>query len=258
MKKIFMFIIFLILFFTNSVFAEPIKAELVVRDSKVLYSSNANKILNPASITKLMTLKIVFEELKKGTISEKDLVVVSQKSTQVAPTKLGLKAGEKISIRDLIGSTAVRSCNDSAYLLAEHVSKGSVSSFVKKMNIEGKKIGDMFFINSSGLPENMNGQKMHNKMSPLSSILLLYSIIVEYPEYAYYLGLDGWKYKDKTLKTTVKFDKKGIYSKTGYTKNSGFNIVLYDSKTRIFVALFGFKTAIERDKRAVEFLNKQF
>lgn len=242
----------------NSAFAEPVKAELVVRDNKILYSSNANKILNPASITKLMTLKIVFEELKKGTLSEDDLVMASQKSTQVAPTKLGFKTGDKISVRDLIGSTAVRSCNDSAYLLAEYISKGSISSFISRMNKEGQKIGDMYFINSSGLPENKNGQKLHNKMSPLSSIVLLYSIISEYPEYAYYIGLDEWKYGDKVLKTTVKFNKKGIYSKTGYTKNSGFNIVLYDVKTRVFVALFGFKTAIERDKRVVELLNKQF
>ena len=98
---------------------------------QVLYAENSNALRHPASLTKVMTLYELFTELENGRFQLQDKITISYNATRRPPSRLGLKKGEKISVEDAIYALAVKSANDIATAVAEHIS-GSESAFARR------------------------------------------------------------------------------------------------------------------------------
>ena len=123
------------------------------RTGKVLYSRNADSHRYPASLTKIMTLYLMFEDLRDGKISLKTRLKVSRLASRQAPSKLGLKPGRTISVKDAIGALVTKSANDAAAVVAENLS-GSISKFANRMTRKARALGmtRTTFKNPHGLP----------------------------------------------------------------------------------------------------------
>ena len=119
----------------------------------VLYEANAHDKLEPASVTKVMTLLLVMEALDAGRIQKEDLVTVSARAASMGGSQVYLKEGEQMTVDDMLKAVAVVSGNDAAVALAEHIA-GSEEGFVALMNQRAKELGmaDTTFVNCTGLP----------------------------------------------------------------------------------------------------------
>lgn len=119
----------------------------------VLYETNSHEKLEPASVTKVMTLLLIMEALSSGRIKKEDMVTVSPFAASMGGSQVFLEEGEQMSVHDLLKCIAVSSANDAAVAMAEHLA-GSEASFVDKMNARAKELGmaDTHFSNCTGLP----------------------------------------------------------------------------------------------------------
>jgi D-alanyl-D-alanine carboxypeptidase len=122
-------------------FAAPYAALVMdARTGEVLHSRNADTRLHPASLTKMMTLYVTFEAIRNGEITLDTKILISKKAASEPPSKLGLKAGQRISLRYIIRGASVKSANDAATALAEAIS-GSEAAFARRMNRTAKALG---------------------------------------------------------------------------------------------------------------------
>jgi len=128
-------------------------AILVDLSGAVLFEQNADAPIPPASITKVLTLYLALEAIEGGRARPTDLVTVSRKAAGAPPTRMGLKAGERVSLGELLKGAGVGSGNDAAMALAEYLG-GSEKRFVALMNLKAKQLGmwGSHFVNPSGLP----------------------------------------------------------------------------------------------------------
>lgn len=182
---------------------------------KILYSKNQNRRLPPASTTKLMTAIVVLE---KENLQR--MVTISRNASRTAPSKLGLKPGDRITIDGLLYAALIGSANDAAVALAEAVAE-SESRFVQLMNQKALSIGarNTRFVNSSGLP----GPGQHTTALDLSKIL---SYAMRYPKLREIIGTPEARITTERrrtffLRNTDKLlwsDEKVIGGKTGYTR----------------------------------------
>lgn len=119
----------------------------------ILYEQNSHDRLEPASVTKIMTLLLVMEAIDSGTLSPEDMVQTSARAASMGGSQVYLKEGETMTVRDMLKSVAVVSGNDAAVALAERLA-GSESAFVERMNARAKELGmaDTTFMNCTGLP----------------------------------------------------------------------------------------------------------
>ena len=122
------------------------------RTGKVLHATNADTRVHPASLTKMMTLYIVFDEIRRGRLSLDQKVTVSSHAAAEPPSRLGLRAGQRIEVRYLIRAAAIKSANDAATALGEAVS-GSEEAFAARMNQYARAMGmnSTTFKNANGL-----------------------------------------------------------------------------------------------------------
>lgn len=120
----------------------------------VLYSYNADKALPPASVTKIMTLLLVMEEIERGTLKYTDTVTASAYAASMGGSQIYLKEGEQMSVEDMIKSVVIASANDAAVALAEHIC-GSEEVFVARMNERARELGmkNTNFENTNGLDD---------------------------------------------------------------------------------------------------------
>lgn len=119
---------------------------------RVLFEKNPDEPMPPASITKIMTLLLVFEAMDEGKLAYTDMVTCSENANSMGGTQIWLEVGEQMSAEDLIKATAINSANDAAMALAEHVG-GSEMAFVEMMNQKAKDLGmvNTHFVNPTGL-----------------------------------------------------------------------------------------------------------
>lgn len=120
----------------------------------LLYESQAHKALEPASVTKVMTMLLVMEAIDSGAISKDDMVTVSEAAAGMGGSQVYLEPGEQMSVSELLKCVAVVSGNDAAVALAEHLC-GSEGAFVQRMNTRAQELGmkDTKFLNCTGLPQ---------------------------------------------------------------------------------------------------------
>jgi D-alanyl-D-alanine carboxypeptidase len=224
----------------------------------VLHQSEAAKSWYPASLTKMMTLYLVFKALKDAELDlEEQLSVTGQAAGQPA-YNLGLTAGEKIEVKRAIIATATVSANDAAVALAERIA-GTEAAFVILMNEQAIRLGmnATRFTNATGLP-NPKQQTSARDMAILGLHLLN-----DFPEWFHFFSTPSISHHGKTfLSTNRKFlnypGAEGI--KTGFTCDSGYNLVASikrDDRQLIGVVL-GAKNGTERYNRMVKLMQRGF
>jgi D-alanyl-D-alanine carboxypeptidase len=225
------------------------------KSGKVLYESDADEYRYPASVTKVMTLYVLFQELAAGKIKLKDKMKVSKHAASAVPTKLGLKAGSTISVENAIKSLVTLSANDMARVIAEYVS-GSESAFAKRMTSTAKALGmkKTTYANASGLPDSRQVTSVRDQA------ILARAIYEHYPDYYEYFQTKSFTYGKRTYRNHNNLlGKNGVDGiKTGYINASGYNLMTA-SRTggrHVVVIAFGFKSAGSRDAKVRELVNK--
>lgn len=229
------------------------------RTGEVLHARSADRKLHPASLTKMMTLYLAFDAVRTGKLRLDQKVRVSRRAARQVPSKIGLKAGRKVSIRDLIRATAVKSANDAAVALGEAIA-GSETAFAKQMTRRARALGmkNTTFRNASGLTH--SGQRSTARDMAILGRALFY----DYPQYYNLFGRKKTPAYGKMLHSTNRRllssyrGADGI--KTGYTRAAGFNLVSSAKRgdKRIIAVVFGGKTSRSRNRRVAELLDMGF
>ncbi len=232
-----------------SVIGNPLSQE-------IYFEVNKNTKNYPASLTKLMTLYIIFDELKSKNINLDDRVYFSKHATNQQPSKLGIGIKDFITVDEIIDSLIIKSANDAAVAIAEKIS-GSEKQFVKNMNNYVRKLNleNTNFANPHGLPNKANLSTAHD-IFKLSS-----KIITDFPEYLHRFKKTKVKIKDKkytTHNTLLKKYDHYIGLKTGYTRKSGFQISLLSINDGEYLLgiYFGGNSAKERNNKINFLMNK--
>ena len=211
---------------------------------EVLFARHADARRFPASITKMMTLYVAFEAISKGEVKLTDVLTVSPRAAREPPSKLGLAAGQTITLDNAMRATAVRSANDMAMAIAEHVG-GSNDRFAARMTQKAQELGmtQTRYYNPNGLPDS----RQVTTARDLS--ILARAIMRDYPQYYTYLGQHDWAYNGRDYRNTNGLLHSGNgYDgmKTGYTNASGFNLAasaVRGNKRLITIVLGGRSTA---------------
>jgi len=240
----------------------PEKDAAVVVDGatgKVLYARNPDAIRYPASLTKMMTLYLLFEALEKGTITLDTPMIASTHATEQEPTKLYVPLGGSIKVETAIKAITVLSANDVAVVIAEALGGGSESTFASMMTEKAHELGMTHtnFHNASGLPD------LQQLSTARDMALLGRHLAYDFPQYYHYFSVPSFAYNGRVYGShdnllTAFQGTDGI--KTGYTQLSGFNLVtsaVRDNKHVVGVVLGG-PTAAVRDREMIRLLSAAF
>jgi D-alanyl-D-alanine carboxypeptidase len=229
--------------------AETRHAAMIVdaNTGAVLYEQFADSPRHPASLTKMMTLYLVFDEIEQGRLSYATKIAVSAKAASVAPSKLELEPGEQIDLIDAIKALITKSANDMAVALAEHIG-GTEAGFVRMMNERAHQIGmrSTTFTNASGLPDS------RQITTARDMVTLALRLQDDFPRHYPLFSMKSFDFRGKTYRThnTLLYGFPGMDGiKTGYTRASGFNLVSsvkIDNK-HLVGAVFGGVTASARN-----------
>lgn len=225
---------------------------------EVLFARHADSRRYPASITKVMTLYLAFDALQEGRVKLTDVLTVSPRAASQPPSKLGLAAGQTITLEDAMKATAVRSANDMAVAVAEHIG-GSEARFTAMMTLKAEELGmtQTRYVNANGLPDS------RQLTSARDLAILSRAVMRDFPQYYRYLGLHDWVYQGRDYRNTNGLLATGQgYDgiKTGYTNASGYNLAassVRDGKRLITIVLGGRSTAT-RNAHVAELMNTGF
>lgn len=233
------------------------------KSGALFVAENIDEPLSIASISKLMTYYLVKEKIAEGKLKMEDKVKVSINASREEGSSLNLKAGEQISIKDLLDGLMVVSGNDSAVALAEVVAE-SESKFVTMMNEKAKELGlqNATFTNASGLTK--NGQD--NKMSTRDIFTLSKAIIEKYPEVLEYAKTTVLEQPSRNFKKESTIPLVGQVEgvdglKTGHTDEAGYCLVSTmkikkgETEFRVISVLMGAKTKADRAQYMKDMLN---
>ncbi|HEY7243270.1 MAG TPA: D-alanyl-D-alanine carboxypeptidase family protein, partial [Xanthobacteraceae bacterium] len=229
----------------------PPYADIVVDDKSglVLHQLDADEPRHPASLTKIMTLYLLFEQLEGGQLKLDTPLQISTRAALEHPTKLGLKAGETITVDNAIKGLVTRSANDAAVVVAEAIG-GSEEEFAKLMTLKAKTLGmtGTVYVNASGLPAD------EQITTARDQALLGRAIQQRFPGYYRYFATPSFLYKGHEIHNhnSLLGQVKGVDGiKTGYTEASGYNLVSSvrrDERHIVAVVLGGTSNAM-RDAR---------
>jgi len=189
----------------------------------VLSSNNPDGIRRPASLTKIMTLYLLFERLDSGKMKLDTEMEVSEHASDQAPTKLGLKPGQTLKVEDAIKGLVTRSANDAAVVIAEAIA-GDEDEFAKLMTRKARALGmsKTTYRNASGLP---NDEQLTTARDQAT---LGRAIQDRYPRYYRYFATTVFNYRGQSIRNHNRLlgNVEGVDGiKTGYTRASGFNLV---------------------------------
>ena len=240
---------------------DPAKdAELVEdgRTGRILYARSADAQRYPASLTKMMTLYMLFDALKKGQVNMNTPIHISQHAALQKPTKLGLPPGDALPVDMAIRATVVLSANDIAVAISEALG-GTESHFAEMMTQKAHELGmrNTFYHNASGLPDN-------RQITTASDLgILARHLAYDFPQYFHYFSLPGFEFRgrvrmghDNLLGRYAGAD--GI--KTGYTNASGFNLVssVVRGGVHVIGVVMGGYSAHRRDTEMMRLLDWTF
>lgn len=245
----------------------PYKAILLGDDKgKIYYSENADMIHPLASVTKVMTIMVVFDEIEKERVKLTDKVKISTKVASIGGSRIYMKRGDIFTLEDLIKATAIYSANNAAYAIAEYVSNGDIDSFIKKMNKKAKDIGaegELGFHTPNGLPPHMTKKGMD-----IGTAKGIYKMSIAAEKYKKYMEIASMKNEEigngqdgkiKLRNRNHLLGKEGVYGiKTGNHSKAGYNITVVSDKdgAKIFTVVLGSPTYKIRDKSVLEEMEK--
>ncbi|MDX2201709.1 MAG: serine hydrolase [Hyphomicrobiaceae bacterium] len=220
-----------------------------------LHASNADEPRYPASLTKMMTLYMVFDLIERGKLAYQTPIRISANAAAAAPSKLDLNEGEEIQLIDAIRVLITKSANDVAIAVAEHIA-GSEAAFARAMTQKAHQIGmtATTFRNASGLPD--PGQLTTAR----DMATLALRLQDEFPQHYVLFGTRTFAYKGETFRNhnTLLFHYEGADGiKTGYTRASGFNLVssVRRGNKHVVGVIFGGASAATRNNAMRTYLN---
>jgi D-alanyl-D-alanine carboxypeptidase len=226
--------------------------------AQVLHARDADEIRYPASLTKVMTLYLVFDALDAGKLKTSERMPVSKAASRQQPSKLGLKAGATIKVEDAIRALVTKSANDVAVVFAEKLA-GSEAKFVTKMNAKAKELGleKTNFRNSSGLPNKAQVTTARD-MAKLAEAMFL-----DHKDRYNYFALPSFTWNKRRYENHNSLLKKvqgvdGI--KTGYTNASGYNLMASAERNgrRVIAVMLGGSSGRSRDAHVSDLLEAAF
>lgn len=245
----------------NSKSSENPKYAAIVMDAKtgeILMARHADSLRHPASLTKIMTLYMLFEAIDAGQIKMNDRIQISSFAAGKPPSKLGLPAGSTIRVEDAIKALVTRSANDIAAAIGEKIS-GSERKFAADMTARAKRLGmtRTVFRNASGLPDAQQVTTARD-MARLSQKML-----TDFPHYYHYFGVRNFEFRGANYHNHNRL--LGSYNgldgiKTGYINASGFNLVASAQRDgrRLIGIVFGGRTWKTRNDHMVKLLDQGF
>ncbi|MBX7146550.1 MAG: D-alanyl-D-alanine carboxypeptidase [Alphaproteobacteria bacterium] len=233
---------------------------LDLKTNTVLYNKNGDTPLPPASMSKLMTIYVLFDALKQKKVTLDSAFTVSEKAWRIQGSKMFVPIHEQVKVEDLIRGIIIQSGNDACIVVAEGLS-GSEEEFAKLLNKKAKEIGltNSHFVNASGWPE------PNHVMSVKDLAILAKRLIEDFPEYYHYFSeeefvFNGIKqgnrnpllYKDKN------YSADGL--KTGHTEEAGYGLTAsaVRDERRVIVVLHGLKNMQERADESRRFMSWAF
>ncbi len=203
---------------------EPRYAAIVVDagTGQILYQERADSPRYPASLTKIMTLYLAFEALSTGRLHLNDPITVSRLAASQAPTKLGLRPGDTITVDDAMHAIAVKSANDMAVALAEKIG-GTESRFAAMMTLKARELGMTHtrYVNANGLPDSRQVTSAHDVAT------LCMAVLRDFPQYYHYFGTEEFTYRGVMMinHNHLLGHMAGVDGfKTGFTNAAGFNL----------------------------------
>lgn len=251
--------------FTAILAASPLMAapyaSIVIdaRSGEILYSENADTRLHPASLTKMMTLYIAFEEIERGNVSLDTMVTVTKHAAAQPPSRLGLRAGQKIQLRYLIRAAAIKSANDAATAIGEFIG-GDEATFAKRMTRTAKALG----MNNTTF-KNANGLTAQGHLSTARDMTILgRHLFYDFPQY---YNLFSRRSVDAGMATVNNTNRRFLDAyegadgiKTGYTVPAGFNLTASAERggKRLIATIFGGKSTADRNSKMMKLLDMGF
>ena len=229
------------------------------RSGEILHSENANKRLHPASLTKMMTLYVVFQAVENGEISLDKKVKISRHAASEPPSKLGLRPGQNVKLRYLIRAAAVKSANDAATALGEAI-EGSEAAFARRMNRTAKAMGmnRTTFKNAHGLTE--SGHMSTARDMTILGRHLFYDFPDYYNLFARKTTSAGSTQVRNTNRRFLTHYRGADGIKTGYTRAAGYNLVASANRNgeRIITTVFGGRSTTTRNAQVAKLMDIGF
>ena len=236
---------------------DPSYSSIVVdaNSGAVLQATNADSPRHPASLTKVMTLYLLFERLEAGKIKMSTVMQVSAHAAAQAPSKLGLKPGQTIDVETAIRAIVTKSANDVAVVVAEALD-GSEENFARQMTAKARALGMMHTVyrDASGLPND-------EQITTARDMTILGRAIQDrFPKYYHYFATRTFAYHGKEMRNHNHLLGRvpGVDGmKTGYIHDSGFNIIVSMRRgpRHILAVVFGGRTASARDARVISLID---
>lgn len=229
------------------------------RTGEVLYEKNADTRLHPASLTKMMTLYIVFQEIEAGRLTLDTKVTVSKYAASQPPSRLGLKPGQKIAVRYLIRAAAIKSANDAAATLGDHIG-GDHVAFAKRMTRTARQLGmhNTTFKNAHGLTSD-------GHLSTARDMNILgRHLFYDFPQYYHIFSrrtADAGVAQVNNTNTRFLDAYEGADGiKTGYTVAAGFNLTAsaHRGKKHVIATVFGGTSTANRNAKMKELMDIGF
>lgn len=239
----------------NSKFASIV---IDLETGQVLHDRDADAPRHPASLTKVMTLYLVFDALDAGKLKLTDRMGVSKAASKAQPSKLGLKAGTTIKVEDAIRALVTKSANDVAIVVAEHLG-GTETKFVSKMNAKALELGmeNTTFRNASGLPDKKQITTARD-MAKLAE-----AVYMDHKNRYNYFALSSFSWGKRKYMNHNELLKRvdgvdGI--KTGFTNASGYNLMASAERDgrRVIAVMMGGSTGKSRDAHVADLLEAAF
>jgi D-alanyl-D-alanine carboxypeptidase len=241
----------------ESVSDEPHYSDIVVdgNTGAVLHASEPDALRHPASLTKIMTLYLLFEQLEAGKLKLDSWLEVSEHAAVQSPTKLGLRDGQTIKVEDAIKGIVTRSANDAAVVVAEAIA-GDEETFARLMTRKAQALGMVHTVyrNASGLPADQQVTTARDQA------LLGRAVQERFPRYYKYFSTRSFEFRGEEIGNHNRLlgSVEGVDGiKTGYIAASGFNIVtsVHRDNRYLLAVVFGGSSAGSRDQRVRELIH---
>ena len=228
------------------------------QSGELLYAQDPNERIPPASLTKVLTLFLIFDAIQAGRADLDDIVPISKKASRTRGSKMFLKAGDRVPLEDLIKGIVVDSGNDASVAVAEYL-EGSERAFVAKMNeklralgIQHTRVGTVH-----GLPAR------HQYTTAADMAVLARAYLQAHPEAIRYHQLTSYTYRNRSQENHNKllfYDPSVDGLKTGYTRKSGYNLVATAKRgnERLIAVVLKAKSRTIREEEALRLLNFGF
>ena len=221
----------------------------------ILAEQNSNLPVEPASITKLMTAYVIFNELNSGNITLDDMVTISEKAWRTPGSRMFVEVGTRVSIKDLLQGIIIQSGNDATVAMAEHIA-GSEGTFAAMMNRQAEDLAltGSHFVNSTGLPD------LEHYMTARDIARLTSLMISNYPEYYKWYSQREFTYNKITQYNRNKLlwrDANVDGVKTGHTESAGYCLVTSAKKEdmRLITVVLGTNSENSRSDASQALLN---